>query len=62
MLSAGEAVPWQSSGGGGTDVGGGSPRRREDFLTLGETRLGISASSKAKRATKKKRLYLGGNG
>lgn len=58
MLSAGDAVPWQSSGGGATDMGGGSPRHGEDFLNLRETRLGISASSKAERATKKKKKAL----
>lgn len=64
MLSAGDAVPWQSSGGGATDMGGGSPRHGEDFLNLRETRLGISASSKAERATKKKKklYFLGWKG
>lgn len=65
MLSAGDAVPWQSSGGGATDVGGGGPRHGEDFLNLRETRLGISASSKAERATKekkKKALFFGMEG
>lgn len=41
-------------------MGGGSPRHREDFLDLRETRLGISPSSKAKRATKKKGFIFGG--